>query len=327
VLLKSIAPQVGHQKQRFIRREPTICGPVAKYGSRRRPPEPTNAGSNPAGPVYNHSFRNGVNISINTAPLDYAGIRDSFANWLKANYSERYTLDCLGYLDRYLIEPVSSPRELVAIENAIGHGKRHFCLAIRALLNHLEATSIIDEDSLFRYRMAIRVPKTGSDDFVPDVDEVVLTYQKITNESYRLLYKLIFYSGIRLIEAVHILTTYNQGNLMVNGGTARYPLSMTRGTKRAIYAYIPLGFSKELRIAQDCAKADTHFRSCRGRLPLKYLRKWHYNFLITQGVSESVVDFIQGRALSSVGSMHYLAKAKQADDWYSRILGDFPSLL
>ena len=50
-------------------------------------------------------------------------------------------------------------------------------------------------------------------------------------------------------------------------------------------------------------------------LPAKYLRKWHFNFLILNNVPESVADFIQGRAPSTVGSMHYLAKVKQADEW------------
>jgi len=35
------------------------------------------------------------------------------------------------------------------------------------------------------------------------------------------------------------------------------------------------------------------------------------------GVPESVADFI--RASITVRSMHYLAKVKQADEWYSRV--------
>ncbi len=37
----------------------------------------------------------------------------------------------------------------------------------------------------------------------------------------------------------------------------------------------------------------------------KYLRKWNYNFLILNGIPESVADFIQGRALITVGSMPF----------------------
>ena len=57
----------------------------------------------------------------------------------------------------------------------------------------------------------------------------------------------------------------------------------------------------------------------RRKLPLKYLRKWHYNYLLENGVPEDVVDFIQGRSPLKIGSMHYLAKVKQADHFYSRI--------
>ncbi len=57
----------------------------------------------------------------------------------------------------------------------------------------------------------------------------------------------------------------------------------------------------------------------RRTLSPKYLRKWNYNFLIMHNVPESVADFIQGRSPVSVGSMHYLAKVKQADYWYAQV--------
>jgi len=37
-------------------------------------------------------------------------------------------------------------------------------------------------------------------------------------------------------------------------------------------------------------------------------------FLILNGVPKSVADFIQGRFSYTIGSMHYLAKVKQADE-------------
>jgi len=61
-------------------------------------------------------------------------------------------------------------------------------------------------------------------------------------------------------------------------------------------------------------------RFCRFSLPAKYPRKWNYNFLILNGVLESVADFIQGRASITFGSMHYLAKVEQASKWYSRVV-------
>jgi len=46
--------------------------------------------------------------------------------------------------------------------------------------------------------------------------------------------------------------------------------------------------------------------------------------MIENGIPESVADFIQGRASITVGSAHYLAKAKQADLFYSNVV---PALL
>jgi len=61
-------------------------------------------------------------------------------------------------------------------------------------------------------------------------------------------------------------------------------------------------------------------------LPAKYLRKWNYNSLILNGAPESVADFIQGRSSITVGAMHYLAKAKQADEWYSKEAEQFAEM-
>jgi hypothetical protein len=86
----------------------------------------------------------------------------------------------------------------VAVENKIEHGRRSFCLAVRALLSYLETMSMIDEDSVIRYRSAMKVPRIGSDDLVPDLGDVIETHQTITFEPYRVLHKLIFYSIIKL---------------------------------------------------------------------------------------------------------------------------------
>jgi len=106
---------------------------------------------------------------------------------------------------------------------------------------------------------------------------------------------------------------------MINGNIAKYPLSMLRETKNVYYAYMPKDFALELKRINLSRKAIIN-RFCRFSLPAKYLRKWNYNFLILNGVPESVADFIQGRASITVGSMHYLAKVKQADEWYNRVV-------
>ena len=44
-------------------------------------------------------------------------------------------------------------------------------------------------------------------------------------------------------------------------------------------------------------------------------------------VPESVADFIHGKSPISIGSMHYLAKVKQADYWYNKIAKEILSVL
>ena len=41
--------------------------------------------------------------------------------------------------------------------------------------------------------------------------------------------------------------------------------------------------------------------------------------MIKEGITESVADFIQGKASATVGSAHYLNKIGQAKDQYRRI--------
>ncbi len=57
------------------------------------------------------------------------------------------------------------------------------------------------------------------------------------------------------------------------------------------------------------------------------IRKWHYNKMIECGVDISIVDFIQGRAPASVGAMHYLATARQADKAHSKAVGEIRKVL
>lgn len=58
----------------------------------------------------------------------------------------------------------------------------------------------------------------------------------------------------------------------------------------------------------------------------KTIRKWHLNLMIKEGVTESLADFIQGRAPATVGSAHYLNKVQQSKEAYKKIVGNFGGL-
>ena len=268
----------------------------------------------------------GVAKSLSKVPsLEYGAYKARFHEWLLGKHSERHAKDLIVYGDRHLPELIEDHFHLKQIYDEAKVGRRHLGLAIRNFLNFLEEFSIMDEDDLHKYRKVIKLDRTGTDDYVPETPEVLEAFEKFQLADYVLAFKLILYSGIRLIEAVEFLRTYDSNRLMEGELIAKYPLSMDRGTKKVLYVYIPASFAKELRRIPDLG-LDATERYFVKRLAAKYLRKWQYNFLIENDVSESVVDFIQGRSLSqSVGGLHYLAKAKQADRFYARVVDKFPS--
>lgn len=138
------------------------------------------------------------------------------------------------------------------------------------------------------------------------------------------MFKLLVYSGIRLDHAVDMFANFDSSNLVVKDNIARYPIAVfSKGHKIAFWAYIPAQFAEELeRVEFNYNAAKTGIIV--GRVSSLSIRKWHLNFMIENGVPESVADFIQGRASVTVGSTHYLHKTKQADQFYAKIVDKFP---
>ena len=243
---------------------------------------------------------------------------------MKERCSIGHTDDMVKYLDRYLTTKVSNPRQLFELIGTVEKGKRHFSMAIRDLLKYYEAFSLMDEASLIRYRKVVKIPKTNIDNYIPEDEKIILAFKKVSDTRYRILFKLLAFSGIRLREALYLLNHFDTERVILNKEIAKYPLGLERGTKRVFYAYLPKKFANEVK-RMDLKEANAE-RYIARRLPGKYLRKWQYNFLIYNGIPESVCDFIQGRAPSTVGSMHYLAKVKQADEWYAKVIPELLAL-
>ena len=109
-------------------------------------------------------------------------------------------------------------------------------MAIRDLLKFYEAFSLMDEGSILRYRRVVRIPQINVDDYVPETEKVISAFQSIEDKRYRLVFKLLAFSGIRLTEADHLFRHFDAARIITNGETARYPLHLDRKTKRAFYA-------------------------------------------------------------------------------------------
>jgi intergrase/recombinase len=133
------------------------------------------------------------------------------------------------------------------------------------------------------------------------------------------------FSGIRISEAVKMVSEYNPSKLIVNQKLIKYSLDWDRGNKRVSYVYLPLSMKQELHRFYLTHKIVGSLQ--KSGLSPKYLRKWFYNFAIYNGVPESVADYIEGRAGSTVESLHYLARSQQADFWYEKIVEKLEKML
>ena len=136
-------------------------------------------------------------------------------------------------------------------------------------------------------------------------------------------------SGIRLIEAIHLINDFDPQRLQAVNGFYRYQTGEFRGTKQSYYAY----FSEfSLRLIQDVDGDELHrpvasgYYSRQKLTQPKYLRKFAFDKMIELEVPESVADFIQGRVAMRVGAKHYMSLARQAAKFYAKYVGYLASL-
>jgi len=178
--------------------------------------------------------------------INYESTKEGFTAWMKSKCSIEDVEDMVSYLNKYLTIRISNPTELFSLIESTEKGKRHFCMGIRDLLKYYEAFSLMDEESLIKYRKVVKIPKTNTDNYIPEDDKVILAFRKVEDERYKILFKLLVYSGIRLREAVYLLNNFNVERVIINDTIAKYPLSLERKTKRVFYAYMPKEFTNEV---------------------------------------------------------------------------------
>ena len=238
--------------------------------------------------------------------------------WIvQKGFSESYKSGIKTYLKPLENKDISSITEL---REVIASSPSNMVLTVtRAYINFLLENELITEETAVYFRKALPSRKTNVDGYVPTDQDIRNAYQKIRKGKDRVLFQILAFSGIRVTELVKMLREFDPSKLINDKEISIYPLNYSRGNKRSQYVYMPLELATKLH--RFYINKDTVSRDLRqyGVAP-KYLRKWFCNFLIMNNVPESVGDFIEGRVPESVGSMHYLAKVKQADYWYGSAL-------
>ena len=234
-----------------------------------------------------------------------------YEKWLiSQGLSYGYIKDLVHTLTTFIREDISDiPDDITDTQS----------IAVRSYLNYLSKKSLLSDEQVTKFKKKLPLKQSKPDNYIPSNDEVVKAFKQLKDKRFQTIFKLLAFSGARITELVKMVKEYDPSKLIVNDKFAKYQLHYNRGHKSSFYIYMPKELIPELHKFYIHVDTITHQISKSGLNP-KYLRKWFYNFLIYNNVPEGVADFIEGRASSSVGSMHYLSKAKQADYWYEQVV-------
>ncbi|MDK2795076.1 MAG: hypothetical protein PWQ58_275 [Archaeoglobaceae archaeon] len=189
----------------------------------------------------------------------------------------------MNYLDKFVNNKIIKSQEdlIEIIENSTS--RKNIILALRNLINYCEQFEIISQEKALRLKKILKCVRSSTDAYVPSDEEVKRALEKIDRDGYRIVFKLIAFSGLRVLEAIKMLSEFRKGRLMINGNIAKYPLFDDRSTKRAYFAYMPKNFAMELKRIKLTKNGVCNY-FYRKKFNPKYLRKWNYNFLILNGV-------------------------------------------
>ena len=198
--------------------------------------------------------------------------------------------------------------------------------ALRNLFNFMQFHEIEEFNGIpiEKWKNAVKLKPSGVREIYISNNELIEAYQNI-NEEVKPLFKLLVYSGARLTQAIAGMKRLKEG--VTKGDIYRIPInSISKGKKKAYWLYLPSSFLNELKSCEGI-NGDMRKKIKYERVSASTIRKWSLNFLIENGVPESIADFIQGRASITVGSAHYLAKTNQADLFYSKVIHKLLNIL
>jgi intergrase/recombinase len=254
--------------------------------------------------------------------LRWPSLRSGFLTYLSANgYSTKYVEDLLHYLDAY-VTVINGPADILSIFSRVKKGRRHVWLGLRVLFNYLEALGY-DAEQLNALRKALPKVSCGIDLKVPSEQAIRESLSRLSRApwKYQVLYNLLVDSGLRLVEAVKVITEFKAENIERVGDFYRMELGEFRGTKQAYYAYFTEFTFKMLTEAPvepvSCVPASRYFTKMRF-IQAKYVRKFAFDSMISLEIPESVADFIEGRVPKRIGAKHYCALRRQSDRFYKK---------
>ncbi|MEM2111742.1 MAG: integrase [Candidatus Bathyarchaeia archaeon] len=255
--------------------------------------------------------------------IAYFDLRDDFLVYL-SRYCSEVALKIENYLNRFLSDKaISNPFDVVQLFKNLSPGQVHnLDMSLRAFLNFCILKGY-PEEWIKLLKKAIPKDPEFIDLNVPDEGEIntCLSRLNIMPVEHRAVWLLCLESGLRLTEALKVVSNFDERRLFKVNSFYRYEVAYFRGSKQAYYAYFTE--SSLILIKNVMGKAvkrvnASKFYERNNFVRPKYLRKFAFDKMVELGIPESIADFIEGRAPQKICAKHYMSLVKQADSYYGR---------
>jgi intergrase/recombinase len=237
--------------------------------------------------------------------------------------ARRTARNYINYLTKYISDvQIQDIEDIQDITDNISSGRNAFSKAMRSYLNFLVDTKRMSKERAEDWKEAMPLTKDDTDTWVPSIEQIKSTRDSCRDGVYTSMFKLLLYSGIRISEAYHIISTFDEKRLHIVGDIAYYDLDWNRGSKKSNKAFIPSDFISGIRHrSSDIPSLDaikTHFQ--RQELPLKYCRKFFINACYDVDIRQEYVQYMVGHIGGSVLVTNYLEKLSRSITAYKKVV-------
>jgi intergrase/recombinase len=257
--------------------------------------------------------------------IDFQRVRGDFITFLESRrLTSRYLKSTITYLDKYM-RVIRGPMDVVRIFSGLTVGQKHNLIrGVQNLFSFLRAQGF-SRDYLDVLRMNLPKDEVGFDLRIPSEEEIVKSLRVISETclKYKALYSLVVDSGLRLVEACRLISSFGELQVERFDGFCVVPLGYFRRSKLAYFGLMTdytFKLVDQVKEEIDWESAVTYIRKRPGVVSFKYLRKFANDTMTNDelNIPESVADFIQGRTPKSVGARHYMQLKRKAIQFYPR---------
>ena len=253
--------------------------------------------------------------------------KQEYFDWLK-QYSKDYRRAMISAIEKLFPKVINnSPQGILECIEKNKLDDQYSIKGLKSFLKFCKEFRYLNSEVINMYSSQIIYKSPHKfDTYVPNKEEMVSFLDEINRYGFEdyIIVKLLLESGCRLTELSLMLNSFDRTKIETRDTIVTYTIFHIRGNKQAYYLFFTKDtFDLFLKYYETLSnynieKLKTYIK--RNKLiPLKYLRKYNFTLLLTNGVSFEIANFIQGRTTKDVGFNHYLAKKEMALKDYQKV--------